>query len=36
MYECIVLYNQMLKKVEESKEITRNNGYDWILVEDFL
>ena len=30
-----LLYNHMLKKIEEVKEITKNNGYDWMLVEDF-
>ena len=29
------LYDHMLKKIEESKEITKKNGYDWIVVEDF-
>ena len=31
----IVLYNQILRKIEESKELTKTNGYDWMLVEDF-
>ena len=35
MNNDIVLYNQMLRKIEESKDLTKNNGYDWILVEDF-
>ena len=35
MNNDIVLYNQMLRKIEESKDLTKNNGYDWMLVEDF-
>ena len=30
-----ILYEKVLKKIEESKEITKKNGYDWIVVEDF-
>ena len=30
-----VLYNHILKKIEESKELTKKNGYQWIIVEDF-
>ena len=29
------LYDHMIKKIEEAKEITKKNGYDWIVVEDF-
>ena len=29
------LYNNLLKKIEEVKELTAKNGYDWFLVEDF-
>ena len=38
-YICIKnnhrLYNEMLKKIEGIKDLTKKNGYDWILVEDF-
>ena len=29
------LYDHMLKKIEGVKELTKKNGYDWIVVEDF-
>ena len=38
-YICIKnnhrLYNEILKKIEGIKDLTKKNGYDWILVEDF-
>lgn len=30
-----VLYEKILKKIQESKDLTTNNGFDWIAVEDF-
>ena len=29
------LYNSIIKKIEEVKEITKKVGYEWFLVEDF-
>ncbi len=29
------LYNKIIKKIEEVKEITKKVGYEWFLVEDF-
>ena len=38
-YICIkndtLLYNHILKKIEEIKELSAKNGYDWMIVEDF-
>lgn len=29
------LYNQVLKVVEDSKDLCERNGYQWIVLEDF-
>ncbi len=29
------LYNHLVKKIEDAKDITKKNGYDWVIVEDF-
>lgn len=29
------LFEKVKKKIEDAKELTQNNGYDWMVVEDF-